>query len=212
MEQLEKVKHLLIELEIDEIADAVQEALKTHKPVEIINVISEGMLEVGRLYEEQEYYLPELVLGGETVEEAMKILNPLLEAGEGVPKKATVVAATVKGDHHDIGKNIVCVMLRAAGYDVKDLGKDVHESKIIEAVEKYKPEIVALSALLTMTVVEIETVVNELKAKGLRDSVKVMCGGAPLNEELAKKLGADYYSDDAVNAIEVANKIVAGEL
>ena len=96
MEQLEKVKNLLVELEIDEIADAVQEALKTHKPVEIINVISEGMLEVGRLYEEQEYYLPELVLGGETVEEAMKILNPLLEAGEGVPKKATVVAATVK--------------------------------------------------------------------------------------------------------------------
>ena len=211
-EILKKVKDLLVDLDIDNIGDAVREALKTHKPAEIINVISEGMLEVGKKYEEQEYYLPELVLGGETVDEAMKILTPLLEQGEAAQKKATVVAATVKGDHHDIGKNIVCVMLRAAGYDVVDLGKDVHESKIVEAVKTHKPKIIALSALLTMTVVEIETIVKALKAEDLRDSVKIICGGAPLNQELAEKLGADYSCDDAVKGIEVCDKIVAGQM
>lgn len=207
---LEKIKKLLIDLDIDEMPGAVEEALKHDSAEVILNSLSEGMLEVGKLYEEKEYYLPELVLAGETMEEALKILRPKLSASNS-KNKGTVIACTVKGDLHDIGKNIVVTMLTAAGFRVVDMGKDIEPKAIAAKAKEVNADIVALSALLTMTVVEIENVHKELVALGIRDKVKIICGGAPVNQELAEKLKADIACDDAVQGIEVCNKIMAAK-
>ncbi len=205
---LEDVKHTLVELDIDKIVDVVNEALESEEPQAIVQALSEGMLEVGKRYEEKEYYLPELVLAGETMEDALKILRPRLQAGDAV-NKGTVVACTVKGDLHDIGKNIVVTMLTAAGYNVVDMGKDVDSKVLVDKAIEVNADIIAVSALLTMTVVEIKNIVQELENAGARQNIKIICGGAPLNQELAEKLGADIACDDAVAGIEVCNKIMA---
>ena len=205
---LEKVKEFIIELEIDDIQDVVKESLKEHSAIDILAACCEGMLEVGKLYVEKEYYLPELVLAGETMEEALKALRPEL-AKNTQTSKGKVIAATVKGDLHDIGKNIVVTMLTAAGYEIIDMGKDVEPAAIAKKAKEENVDIVALSALLTMTVGEIQTTVEELKKLGIRDKVKVIVGGAPMNQELAEKLGADISCDDAVQGIDVCNTIMA---
>ena len=206
---IEKVKDLLIDLDIDEIAGAVQGTLDEGESAKaVLDGLCGAMLEVGRLYEEKEYYLPELVLAGETMDEAMAILNPLL-ADSDIEKKGKVVAATVKGDLHDIGKNIVVTMLTSAGYEIVDLGKDVDSKEIADKAKEVNADIIAVSALLTMTVVEIETIVAQLKENGYRDKVTIICGGAPLNQELAEKLGADISCDDAIEGIGVCDKIMA---
>ena len=208
---LKEVKDILIDLDIDEIQNAVNAALGEGLEAKIVlDSLCEGMLKVGKLYEEKEYYLPELVLAGETMEEALQILRPKL-AESDIKSKGVVIAATVKGDLHDIGKNIVVTMLTAAGYTLVDMGKDVDSKAIAEKAKEVNADIVAVSALLTMTVVEIETIVKEMKALGIRDKVTVICGGAPLNQELAEKLGADISCDDAVQGIEVCDKIMAGK-
>jgi len=205
---LEKIKELIIELEIDDIQEAIKKELENHSALEILNICSEGMMEVGRLYEQKEYYLPELVLAGETMEEALIILRPKLSESK-TTSKGKVIAATVKGDLHDIGKNIVVTMLTAAGYEIIDMGKDVEPVDIAKKAKNEKVDIIALSALLTMTVGEIQTTVEELKKMGIRDKVTVICGGAPLNQELAEKLGADISCDDAIQGIGVCDKIMA---
>jgi methylmalonyl-CoA mutase cobalamin-binding domain/chain len=207
---LEKVKEIIIDLDIDEIQNVVNKALETESAENVLQVLCDGMLEVGRLYEEKEYYLPELVLAGETMEEALQILRPKLSESD-IKSKGTVVAATVKGDLHDIGKNIVVTMLTAAGYNVVDMGKDIDGKTIAEKAKEVNADIIAVSALLTMTVVEIENVDKELKNLGLRDKIKIICGGAPLNQELAEKLGADISCDDAVQGIDVCDKIMAAK-
>ena len=205
---LKKVEDLMIDLDIDEIQSAVTTALETNDAVTILQTLSDAMLKVGKLYEEMEYFLPELVLAGETMEEAMKILRPKLSSAN-IQKKGKVVAATVKGDLHDIGKNIVVTLLTAAGYDVFDLGRDVSAIEIVEKAKEIGADIIAVSALLTMTAVEIEKVVKELESQGIRKDIKVICGGAPLNQELAERFGADISVDDAVTGIEVCDKIMA---
>ncbi|TFF89877.1 MAG: hypothetical protein EU548_05880, partial [Promethearchaeota archaeon] len=183
--------------------EAVKEALGEGKdPFEVLNALTEGMDEVGRRYEEKEYYLTELVLAGETMKEAFKILSPALAASDRSEEKTKVIIATVKGDNHDIGKNILGSLLLSSGFEVVDLGMDVDENAIIEKVKETGAKIVALSSLLTMTVEQIKVVHEALKAAGLRDSVKLIVGGAPLNMELAKKLGADDFADDAVDGVK----------
>lgn len=205
---LELVKKTIIDLDIDNVTKVVSDALTNDSAEKVLQVMSEGMLEVGKKYEAKEYYLPELVLAGECMEEALKILKPKLKSDK-TKEKGTVVACTVKGDLHDIGKNIVVTMLQAAGYNIVDLGKDVDAKTIVAKAKENNADIIALSALLTMTVVEIRNVVDELKKEGLRDKIKIICGGAPVNQELANKLGADIACDDAVQGIEVCNKIMA---
>ena len=207
---LAKIKELIVELEVDDIQEAIKENLKEHTALEILNVCCEGMLEVGRLYEEKEYYLTELVLAGETMEEALIVLRPKL-AESKMETKGKVIAATVKGDLHDIGKNIVVTMLTAAGFEIIDMGKDVEPAVIAKKAKEENVDIVALSSLLTMTVGEIQNTVDELKKIGIRDKVTVIVGGAPLNQELAEKLGADISCDGAVQAIDVCNKIMTGK-
>ena len=207
MGTLDEIKKALVELEIDDIEKLVDGALKEGIDAkQILTALSDGMMEVSKKYDAKEYYLPELVLAGDCMETGLKLLKPHLKTG--LQGKGKVITATVKGDLHDIGKNIVTTLLTAAGFEVIDLGKDVPAEKIVEVVQKEKADIVALSALLTMTVTEIETVVKKLKEAGLRDNVTVICGGAPLNQELAKRLGADIACDDATEGIQVCRNIM----
>ncbi len=198
----EKLTELVIELEVDDIASAVKEALDEGKePFEVLNALTKGMDSVGALYERKEYYLTELVLAGETMKEAFIILKPALADSDKSVSKVNIILATVKGDNHDIGKNILGSLLLSSGFELHDLGMDVDEQTIVEKVKETGATIVALSSLLTMTVEHIQVVHEALKAAGLRDKVKLIVGGAPLNMELAKKLGADAFEDDAVSGV-----------
>ncbi|TFG04295.1 MAG: hypothetical protein EU539_11070 [Promethearchaeota archaeon] len=207
----EKLTELIIELEVDDIADAVQEALESDgkDPFEVLNALTKGMDEVGRRYEEKEYYLTELVLAGETMKEAFKILQPALAASDKSQSKVKVILATVKGDNHDIGKNILSSLLLSSGFEVIDLGMDVDDKTIIDKVKETGASVVALSSLLTMTVEQIKVVHDALKEAGLRDKTKLIVGGAPLNMELAKKLGADDFADDAVEGVKHIKKLAS---
>jgi dimethylamine corrinoid protein len=200
----EKLTELIIELEVDDIADAVKEALEMDQkdPFDILNALTKGMDEVGKRYEEKEYYLTELVLAGETMKEAFKILQPALAAVDKSQDKVKIILATVKGDNHDIGKNILGSLLLSSGFELLDLGMDVDEKIIVEKVKETGAEIIALSSLLTMTVEQIKVVHEALKEAGIRDKVKLIVGGAPLNMELAKRLGADDFAEDAVDGVK----------
>ena len=162
-----------------------------------------AMGEVGRLFEEGEYFVPELMISARAMQAAMKILNPLL-AGSGVQKLGRVVIGTVKGDFHDIGKNLVAAMLEGGGFDVVDLGVDVSPEKFAEAAKEKAGTVVAMSALLTTTMPQMKSVIDKLEAEGLRNTSKVMIGGAPVTDEFAKKIGADGYSDNASAAVTLA--------
>jgi dimethylamine corrinoid protein len=207
--EFEKLTELIIELEVDDIADAVKEALEDDEkdPFEILNALTKGMDEVGRRYEEKEYYLTELVLAGETMKEAFKVLQPALAAADTSQEKVKIIMATVKGDNHDIGKNILASLLLSSGFELHDLGMDVDENTIVAKVKETGAKIIALSSLLTMTVEQIKVVDEALKVAGLRDKVKLIVGGAPLNMELAKKLGADDFAEDAVDGVKHIKKL-----
>jgi dimethylamine corrinoid protein len=205
----EKLTELIIELEVDDIADAVKEALEQDgkDPFEILNALTKGMDEVGKRYEEKEYYLTELVLAGETMKEAFNVLQPALAAADTSQEKVKIIMGTVKGDNHDIGKNILASLLLSSGFELYDLGMDVDENTIVEKVKETGAKIIALSSLLTMTVEQIKVVDEALKSAGLRDKVKLIVGGAPLNMELAKKLGADDFAEDAVDGVKHIKKL-----
>jgi dimethylamine corrinoid protein len=200
----EKLTELIIELEVDDIADAVREALEKDgkSPFDVLEALTKGMDEVGKRYEEKEYYLTELVLAGETMKEAFAVLKPALAASDKSIDKTKIILGTVKGDNHDIGKNILGSLLLSSGFELYDLGMDVDEDTIVEKVKETGATIIALSSLLTMTVEQIKSVHEALKAAGLREKVKLIVGGAPLNMELAKKLGADDFADDAVEGVK----------
>lgn len=205
----EKLTELIIELEVDDIADAVKEALSEEKdPFDVLNALAQGMDEVGRRYERDEYYLAELVLAGETMKEAFKVLNPAMAAMDKSSKKEKVIICTVKGDNHDIGKNLLGTLLLSSGFEIHDLGTDVDAQTIIEKVKETGASIVGLSSLLTMTLHQITEVHKALEKAGLRDKVRLIVGGAPLNMELSKKLGADDFAPDAVSGVNHIKDLV----
>lgn len=202
-EQLDKVQAAVSDLDLDNIAPLVREALDSGQaPKDVLGAMCTGMARVGELFEQGEYYLADLVLAGEGMKEGMAVLEPLL-AGEALEKKGTVVVCTVKGDIHDIGKNLVCTMLSTSGFNVIDLGVDVHEDKIVEAVRSKNADAVALSVLLTSMVDSIKDVVSALDAAGLRDKVKIAIGGACTTTDLADKMGVDALGRDAVEAVRI---------
>ena len=199
---LTAVTNIIIDLDIDNVASAVQQLIDSGtNPQDILKALTAGMDEVGRRYETDEYFLAELVLAGETMKAAFEVIKPHLKSGD-VGDKIAIVAATVKGDNHDIGKNILISMLVSAGFEVVDLGMDCPTEKIVDAVRDTGAKVVALSALLTMTMNEISNVDKALQNAGLRDGVKIIVGGAPLNMKLAKELGADDYSSDAIEGVK----------
>jgi methylmalonyl-CoA mutase cobalamin-binding domain/chain len=206
----EELTELIVELELDDIEDAVRIALEEDgkDPFEILNALTRGMDEVSRRYEEYEYFLGELVLAGDTMKAGLDVLKPALAVSDNRQEKARVVIATVKGDQHDLGKNILGTLLLSANFEVFDLGRDVEAEAIVEKVKETGASVVALSSLLSMTVDQIGVVHQALQDAGLRDKVKLIVGGAPLNMELAKQFGADDYADDAIYGIEHIKKLI----
>jgi corrinoid protein of di/trimethylamine methyltransferase len=168
-----------------------------------------AMDEAGRRFECQEYFVPELLLTSRAMKSAMELLRPLLVAS-GAKPAGRVVIGTVKGDLHDIGKNLVASMLQGGGFEVVDLGADVAPVKFIEAVRERGAQIVCLSALLTTTMPVMKTTIEELQNAGLRGQVKVMVGGAPVTQQYAQEIGADGYGETATSAVAVARQMVAG--
>lgn len=166
-----------------------------------------AMAEVGRRFECEEYFVPELLLAGRAMKGALELLRPLL-AASGVEPAGRVIIGTVKGDLHDIGKNLVASMLEGGGFEVTDLGVDVPPEKFIDAVRSQKTDIVCLSALLTVTIPAMKTTIDAMKAAGIRDTVKIMVGGAPVTPQFAKEIGADGYSENASLAVSLARQIV----
>ncbi len=178
-------------------------------PMELITQhMIPAMAEVGRRFESEEYYVPELLLAARAMKGSLEVLRPLLAAG-GEQPVARVVIGTVKGDLHDIGKNLVSSMLEGGGFEVIDLGTDVTPQRFIEAVTTHKANIVALSALLTVTMPMMKNTIEALKQASLRDRVKVMVGGAPVTREFANSIGADGYSETAISAVALARQLAA---
>jgi len=214
---LEKIKKNVISGRIDKedegfegdmagkpgVIELVNQAVeKKINPADIlVKAINPGMDEVGRKYESGEYLIPDMLAAAECVGEAMKILEPLL-VDEQIESQGKFIIATVEGDLHDIGKNIVATMLKGSGFEVHDLGTGISAEKIVEAVKRDKPEYLGLSALLTTTMGHMEEVIKLLEKEGLKGKVKVLVGGAPVSEEFAKKIGADFYCEDAFDAID----------
>ena len=211
-EILNKIKDAIVNLDIDNIGKLCQEAINAGIPAYeiVMNGMAKGMDVVGEKYERNEYFLAELIMAGEVMKEGMKILEPHLKGGE-IKKVGKVVIGTVRGDLHDIGKNIVVTLLNAAGFEVIDLGVDVAPEKFVEAVKENKPDIVGMSALLTTTMIEMENVIKALKEAGLREKVKIIIGGAPITEEYARKIGADAAARDAVEGVNICKSWMANK-
>jgi 5-methyltetrahydrofolate--homocysteine methyltransferase len=169
-----------------------------------------AMFDLGEMWKRGEVFLPEVVASAEVFKRCNEIIEPALLAQKDPDAEANalVVLATVKGDLHDLGKNMVGAMLRTSGFDVMDLGKDVNADRIVQIVREHQPAIVGLSALLTTTVPYQQTVISKLVSEGIRDQVKVMVGGAPVTPEWADKIGADGYANNAPEAVEIARKLV----
>ncbi|UCD83874.1 MAG: corrinoid protein [Deltaproteobacteria bacterium] len=187
------------------VVELVGEALAAEVSVQSIlkEGLSRGMDIVGKKFEANEYFIPDMLAAAEAVSAAMDVLEPhIMKAG--LEPKGQFVIATVLGDHHDIGKNIVAVLLKGAGFQVIDLGTDVPADRIIEAANKNNAQQVGLSALLTTTMPEMKTTIEAFKKAGLREKVKVLIGGAPTSKEFAKEIGADAHCKDAFEAIAVA--------
>ena len=180
--------------------------LALDKKIPLVTIITHGltagMQVVGDKFSAKEYFIPDMLASAEAVGEAMEILKPYLEASD-VETKGKFAIATVKGDIHDIGKNIVAILLRGAGYEVNDLGIDVSAEKIVGVVREDKPDFLGLSALLTTTMIGMGEIIETLKENGLRDKVKVLIGGAAVSDEYAKEIGADSYCVDGFDAIKV---------
>jgi corrinoid protein of di/trimethylamine methyltransferase len=206
---VEKLYDAIIDGQAAEALAAVKEQLATGaSPLALISeTMIPAMDEVGKLYQEEEYFVPELMLSGRAMKAAMEPLRPLL-ALAGAKPAGIVVAGAVKGDLHDIGKNLVISMLEGAGFKVDDLGADVKPEKFVAAIREHNPQIVCLSALLTVTMMSMKSTIQAIEAAGLRDMVKVLVGGAPVNEKFAHDIGADGYGVTATDAVALARRMV----
>lgn len=189
--------------------------IKTEEAVEmgisIEQILNEGLLSgmniLGKKFRNNEVYVPEVLVAAHAMHIGLEVLQPMMTEADRKPI-AKVVLGTVKGDVHDIGKNIVKMMMIAAGLEVIDVGADVPKEKFIDAIKTYQPQILALSALLTTTMPELKAVIDEVDKNGLREQVKIMVGGAPLNEVYARQIGADGYAPDGGGAAELARNLV----
>jgi 5-methyltetrahydrofolate--homocysteine methyltransferase len=190
------------------VSELIEEALMQGIEVKdiITNGLTKGMEIVGEKFEAEEYYIPDMLASAEAVGVAMELLEPQL-ARSGISAKGKILLATVQGDMHDIGKNIVSILLKGAGYTVKDLGNDISPQDIVNAVKTEQPQFLGLSALLTSTMMNMKDVMQALVDSGLRDNVKVIVGGAPVSERFAESIGADGYGADGFQAVAVVESL-----
>jgi 5-methyltetrahydrofolate--homocysteine methyltransferase len=209
MDILKRLGEAVIEGKIDEIEHLTREALdNNYEPLQIINQgLLSGMEIVGQRFKVEEMYIPEVLLSAETMKKAVNLLKPMLVSGT-FGKAGRVVIGTVKGDYHDVGKNIVIMLMEAAGYEIIDLGMDVSERSFLDTMKEEEPDVMGMSAMLTTTMMEMKKVIDLLKERNLRDKVKVIVGGAPINQLFADQIGADGYGENAAAAVDLLKKLI----
>ncbi len=207
---LEKIIEAVVTGKMDRVAPLVQEALDAGlEPERIMNKgLIAAMTEVGTRFEQGEYFVPEMLVSARAMESGLAVLKPSLVSRE-VKTAGLAVAGTVQGDLHDIGKNLVAMMLRGAGFDVIDLGTDVAPEKFVQAVQEHQPDLIAMSALLTTTMMSMKSTITALSEAGIRSQVMVLVGGAPVTAEFAEQIKADGYAPDAHAAVVLARRLTA---
>ena len=207
---LAKIASELYEGEDEAVVELVRKALdQGMAPEEILQGgLIAGMDEVGQDFKSGELFVPEVLIAARAMHAGMNVLRPLLTEADSVGAGKYLIG-TVKGDLHDIGKNLVKMMLEGAGFETIDLGIDVEPQAFVDAVREHKPVLIGMSALLTTTMVQMKATIEALEEAGLRDSVKIMIGGAPVTEAYAAEIGADAYAPDAASAVDTARELVA---
>ena len=210
MADLQALAEAIINGDRDEVTRLVQEAVAEGVgPGSIVNEgLIVGMAEVGRRFKANEFYVPEVLIAARAMHAGMDIVNPLL-AESGIEPRGRVLIGTVQGDLHDIGKNLVAMMLEGGGYEVIDMEVDVAADQFVAAVNEHSPNVIALSALLTTTMPAMKDTIEALDAAGIRDQIKVMIGGAPVTQDYADEIGADGYAPDAASAVDVAADLMS---
>lgn len=207
----DKLVHLMADLKEKETIALVKELVKEGTdPAEILDSTRAAMELVGKRFEKEEYFIPDLVMAGEIMKGISEIVKPLLKKDESTLKKGKVLIGTVAGDIHDIGKDIVIFMLDVSGYEVVDLGIDVPASTFIEKTREFQPSVVGLSGFLTLAFDSMKKTVEALEKAGLRDGVKVMIGGGQIDDEVRKYVRADAFGKDAVAAVNLCRQWIGG--
>lgn len=196
---------------IEEVKKLTQEALRDGESADII--LKEGFIkamdQVGNDFKNDEIYIPELLIAARAMRAGMALLKPILTQFSGI-MAGKIVIGTVKGDLHDIGKNLVAMMLEGRGFEVVDLGIDVPSDKFIEAIQKHQPHVVGMSALLTTTMMQMKLTIQSIKQAGFKNRVKFIIGGAPVTETFAQEIGSDGYAPDAASAVDVVKLLISG--
>ncbi len=208
-EMIATIKNNIIRGDRQALTVAVENALEQEIPVS--HIVDDGfvgaMVEVGKLYERKEYFIPEMMVAANAMNTGLEIIQPFL-SGKKIPSRGKVLFGTVWGDLHDLGKSLVSMMLTGAGFTVVDLGINVSPEAFASGVKEHHPDIVAISALLATTMLNMDKVIQELIESNLRDDVRVIVGGAPITAEFADQVGADGYAADAVQAVHLAQRLL----
>jgi len=209
MELLQQIANSVITGKANDTESLVKQALDANIPVR--DILNQGLIAamdvVGTKFKNNEFYVPEVLIAARAMKAGMKMLKPRF-ADSGVTSIAKLALGTVKGDLHDIGKNLVAMMLEGAGFEIIDLGVDVAPEKFVQAVRQSQAQVVGMSALLTTTMLNMKTTLQALREEGLRDSVKVIIGGAPVTQSYADEIGADGYAPDAATAVTVVKQLL----
>ncbi len=210
-EFLAELSRCVVEMEDDDISAVAEDyAVHGYAPLDgSLDGLVDGMNKAADLYEREEYFIPELLICSNAMYNGLDVLRPLLPQEEK-NSKSKIVIGVVKGDTHDIGKNLVKIMLESAGYEMIDLGRDVAVDDFISTAKEQGAEVIALSTLMSTSMVNMEKVIQGLEAAGIRDQVKVIVGGAPISPAFAEKIGADGYSANAVEAVKLVDRLLAG--
>lgn len=209
MAELNDLTDFIVNGKMEEAVEVTKAAIENKTaPGEVLNLMIVGMEEIGQRYENGKAFVPNLLMAARAMKASLELLRPLLKES-GIKAKGKVVIGTVKGDLHDIGKNIVASMLEGAGFELVNLGVDIPAEKFVEAIQNEKPDILALSALLTTTMTNMKAVIDAIENAGLRDSVKIIIGGAPISEEFSNEIGADGFSTNGNAAVRLAKSLVA---
>lgn len=207
---MDELAEALRDLQEEKVHQLIEDKIAAGMPaVEIVKILNQGMVAIGERFSSCEYFISQLIFSAEILKAAMKRLDPLLAGADAGSSLGKVVIGTVKGDIHDIGKNVVVTLLRGSGFEVIDLGVDVAAEKFVAAVKESGAKALGLSALLNFTYPEMKNVVESIDRAGLRDKVKIIVGGTPVNEEVRTFAGADYYAEDAVAGVRICKEIYA---
>ncbi len=209
---LETIREMVVGGKFKDIEKEVQRAVDSGTDLNLLinDALISAMDIVGKRFADGDIYVPEMLVSAKTMKQGLDIIKPLLTAGEA-EHRGTIVMGTVKGDLHDIGKNLVIMMMEGAGFRIIDLGLDVKIEDLIDNVKKEEADVLGLSALLTTTMPEMQKVIVALDEAGLRDQLKVIVGGAPIDQRFADEIGADGFGADAVEAVQLAREFVAGK-